>query len=111
MKKLFALGALGLVLTEIANVYFIMPMPGSEEMRSIGAAYAIDSWRWPLRTIFGAMVLAGTTSVWRIPDRRRWLAPSSIALASLVAYVFNFRMSADHMFRQPAVLNMQPASK
>src|SRR5258708_30351027 len=102
MKKLFALGALGLVLTEIANVYFIMPMPGSQQMRSIDAAYAIYSWRWPLRTIFGAMVLAGTTSVWRIPDRRRGLAPSSIARASLAAYVFNFRMSADHLLRHPS---------
>ncbi len=38
MRRLFTIGTLGLLLTEIANVYFIMPMPGSQQMRSIDAA-------------------------------------------------------------------------
>ena len=111
MKKLFALGVLGVILTEVANVYFIMPMPGSQQMRSIDAAYAIYSWRWALRVIFGAMVLSGVPVVWRTTGWRRVLAPTSLLLAALVVYVFNFQMSADHMFLQPTVLNMQPAAK
>jgi hypothetical protein len=110
MKKMFALGIIGLILVEIANVYFIMPMPGSQRMRSIDAAYAIYSWRWPLRFVFGALILIGTRAVWRTPGRRRWLAPAAIAAVGLLAYVVNFRMSADHMFLQPTVLNMEPAT-
>ena len=41
MKKVFTLGVFGLVLFEIANVYFIMPMPGSQRMRSIDMAFVI----------------------------------------------------------------------
>ena len=111
MKKLFALGVLGVILTEIANVYFIMPMPGSQQMRSIDAAYAIYTWRWPLRVLFGAMMLSGVPAVWRTTGWRRVLAPASLLLAALVVYAFNFKMSADHMFLQPTVLNMQPAAK
>jgi hypothetical protein len=110
LRMTFAFGVVGLILTELANVYFIMPMPGSQQMRSIDAAYAIYTWRWPLRIIFGAMVLVGATAVWRAPGWRRWLAPASIVVAGFIVYVVNFQMSADHMFRQPTVLNMQPVA-
>src|SRR5512140_3192994 len=98
LRMTFALGVLGLILTELANVYFIMPMPGSQQMRSIDAAYAIYSWRWPLRALFGAMMLIGAPSAWRSRGWRRWLAPASIIVAAIVVYALNFKMSADHMF-------------
>ncbi|MDQ2665036.1 MAG: hypothetical protein M3Z05_03415 [Gemmatimonadota bacterium] len=41
MRRIFTLGVIGLLAVEIANVYFIMPMPGSQQMRSIDAAYAV----------------------------------------------------------------------
>jgi hypothetical protein len=91
-------------------VYFIMPMPGSQQMRSIDAAYAVYSWRWLLRGVFAAMILAGLPSVWRSTGWRRTAAVASLALVAVAAYALNFRMSADHMFRQPSALNMQPAS-
>src|SRR5258705_9198665 len=99
MKKLFIVGVLGLVLLEIANVYFIMPMPGSQRMRSVDAAYTIYRWRWTLRLLFGAIALAGGIATWRAGGRRRWLVPASLALVGAVAYVVNFRMAADQMFR------------
>jgi hypothetical protein len=46
MKKLFWFGLIGLLLFEIANVYFIMPMPGSQQMNSIDLAYFLYKWRW-----------------------------------------------------------------
>ena len=39
MKKLFYIGLIGLGLFEILKVYFIMPMPGSQQMESIDIAY------------------------------------------------------------------------
>lgn len=110
MRKVFTLGVVGLVILEIANVYFIMPMPGSQQMRSIDTAYAIYSWRWVLRAVFGALLLGGLPSVLQPPGRWRMGASASLALLGMVTYAFNFRMSADHMFRQPNALNMQPAS-
>ena len=111
MKKLLIVGVLGLVLLEIANVYFIMPMPGSQRMRSVDAAYTIYRWRWTLRLLFGAIALAGGIATWRTGGRRRWLVPASLALVGAVAYVVNFRMAADQMFRQPHVLDMRPAAQ
>ncbi len=106
MKKLFTIGVLGLVLLEIANVYFIMPMPGSQRMRSIDFAYRIYEWRWPLRALFGAMLLAGVIPMWRAAGATRWLAPVGVALVAGIVYAFNFRMAADHMFLQPTVVQM-----
>jgi hypothetical protein len=106
----FIVGVTGLILIELANIYFIMPMPGSQRMRSIEEAYVIHSWRWPLRFFFGALVLAGVFPSLRTPGWRKWLAPVALVLVAFVAYVANFQMAADHMFRQPSVLNMQPVA-
>lgn len=110
MRKLFVIGVIGLVLLEVANVYFIMPMPGSQRMRSVDAAYAIHGWRWPLRAIFGAVLLSGLVATWRTPGRGRWLAPAGLVLVAAVSYGMNFRMAADQMFRQPTVLGMRSAA-
>jgi len=59
MKKLFWVGLPGLFLFEIANVYFIMPMPGSQQMNSIDAAYFLYKWRWVFRGLFGMMIIIG----------------------------------------------------
>ena len=41
MKKLFYFGIIFLILFEITNVYFIMPMPGSQKMESLDGKYFI----------------------------------------------------------------------
>lgn len=41
MRVVLAIGIIGLILLEIATVYFIMPLPGSQGMRSIDAAYTL----------------------------------------------------------------------
>jgi hypothetical protein len=110
MRRVFALGVVGLLLTEVANVYFIMPMPGSQQMRSIDAAYAVYRWRWVLRILFGVMIVAGLPAAWRPAGRRRAVIATTLAALAVVVYAVNFRMSADHMFRQPRVLNMQPVA-
>jgi hypothetical protein len=62
MKKLFYIGLIGLGLFEIANVYFIMPMPGSQQMDSIDVAYFLYTYRWLFRIAFGLMLILGTLS-------------------------------------------------
>lgn len=100
MKKLFYLGILGVILYEIAKVYFIMPMPGSQQMNSIDAAYILHTWRWPLRILFWAMVVVGGFSVFS--GKLKWLAAIFLLLAAGITYATNFEMAADTMFYQPS---------
>ncbi len=110
MKVLFWCGVIGLALLEVALVYFIMPMPGSQRMRSIELAYLLYTWRWVGRALFGAMTLAGLSTAWRSPGRAKWLVPPALLAVAGIVYAFNFQMAADHMFLQPTTLSMQPAS-
>jgi hypothetical protein len=111
MKKLFYAGISLLVLFEIANVYFIMPMPGSQRVASIDLAYLLYSWRWLFRGIFAAMILAGARSAWRAPGRRKFAMPGLLLLAAVVAYAINFQVVADHMFIAPKSVVMLPADR
>jgi Protein of unknown function (DUF3179) len=84
MKKLYYAGLAGLSLFEFLGVYFIMPMPGSQGINSLGIAYFIHEFRWFFRAIFipAFAALAAGTFVWFI----------------------NFEMAADRIFRQPEKL-------
>ena len=106
MKKYFWLGCLGLFLFEIANVYFIMPMPGSQQMNSIDAAYFLYKWRWAFRMIFGVMIITGLfKSNWK----RKWIPVIPLLLVAAVIYMANFKMAADAMFKQPKQLLLATA--
>jgi len=98
MKKIFWLGLIGLLLFEFANVYFIMPMPGSQQMNSIDLAYFLHKWRWLFRGLFGLMIIVG---LFRSQWKRKWLLFFPIAIVAAVIYMANFVMAADHMFYQP----------
>jgi len=111
MKTLFYFGILGLILFEIANVYFIMPMPGSQQMHSIDLAYVLYSWRWAFRIGFGLLALAGIFAAWRAKGWRKWLVPVVLLLAGGVAYATNYEMAADTMFYQPLTLKLTPAAQ
>lgn len=111
MKTVFTIGALGLIALEIALVYFIMPLPGSQRMESIDVAYALYNWRWPLRAVLVGMLLGGALFGWRKGGQRRWVVPASLIVVVIVAYMTNFRMAADRIFLPPTVLSMQPAER
>ena len=108
MKKLFWAGITGLFLFEIANVYFIMPMPGSQQMNSIDVAYFLHKWRWAFRILFGLMIVTGLLrSTWK----RKWILILPLALIIVVVYMANFKMAADAMFKQPEQLLLVSADK
>ncbi|MEP6796384.1 MAG: DUF3179 domain-containing (seleno)protein [Saprospiraceae bacterium] len=108
MRKFFYLGILGLILFEIANVYFIMPIPGSQEMNSISLAYFLHSHQWLFRIGFGLIILAGLRSSW---DGSKILVLLSFAVIGVVAYMVNYKMVADHMFYQPKQLRLMNAAE
>ena len=98
MKKLFWFGCIGLLLFEAATVYFIMPMPGSQRMNSIDAAYFLYQWRWVFRGFFGTMIIIGLFGgKWR----RKWALIAPIIILTAVIYMVNYKMAADAMFKQP----------
>ncbi len=101
MKKAFYAGLLGLFLFEIAKVYFIMPMPGSQRMDSLDLAYFLHTWRWVFRLAFVALILVGARAAFGIRLRWVWLPALATLLVGGVAWLFNFKMTADHMFQEP----------
>jgi hypothetical protein len=103
MKKFFLFGISGLILFEIANVYFIMPMPGSQQMNSIDIAYFLYTWRWAFRILFGLMIIISLLRSHPIAIgwKRKWLLFFPLALVVVVIYTTNFKMAADHMFYYP----------
>ncbi|MBS1949630.1 MAG: hypothetical protein OJF59_000112 [Cytophagales bacterium] len=105
MKKLFYIGVAGLALFEIANVYFIMPMPGSQRMNSLGFAYFLYSYRWVFRIIFGLGIISGLAPAFK--GKRKWVPVLLLITSAGITYVFNFIMSADQMFLQPKQLVFQ----
>jgi hypothetical protein len=107
MKKYFWFGLIGLLLFEIANVYFIMPMPGSQQMNSIDLAYFLYKWRWIFRGLFAALIFIG---LFRSQWKRKWLLFFPIAVVAIVIYMANFKMAADAMFKQPKQLLLVSAA-
>lgn len=108
MKTLFWLGIFGLLLFEIANVYFIMPLPGSQKMNSIDIAYSLYHSRWKIRIFLALILVIGLVNAsWK----RNWVPVIPIALLLVVAYMANFKMAADHMFYQPKKLLLVSAAE
>jgi len=106
MKKLFYIGIVGLILFEFFKVYFIMPFPGSQRMNSLNFAYFLHEYRWFIRLLFLLLVAIGIRSVFQA--KRKWIPAVFTILALVVGYYFNFKMTADSIFKEPAQLTFQP---
>jgi len=107
MKKLFYFGLIGLLLFEVANVYFIMPMPGSQKMNSIDTAYFLYQWRWVFRIGFFILMLVG---LFKANWKRKWTVAIPILVVAAATYMTNFVMAADHMFYKPQKVLMVNAA-
>lgn len=102
MKIFFYAGLILLGLFEILNVYFIMPMPGSQVMNSVDVAYFLYSYRWFFRIAAVVLILIGSVSAFQV--KRKWIPVLALLPVVAIVYTFNFRMTADHMFLQPQTL-------
>jgi len=110
-RRYFYLGAFLLLLFEAANVYFIMPFPGSQRMQSVDFAYVLYRWRWALRAAFGALMLAGIAPAFRVPARRRILPGLTLALTAAGVFMINAKLQADRIFIAPQAVTMRPATE
>lgn len=105
-NTLFYIGVAGLILFEAFHVYFIMPMPGSQRMESLDAAYFLHRWRWLFRFVFGAMTATCLLPAFRAS---RWKTIVALTVWGAAVYMFNFEMAAEAMFYQPRTLRMADA--
>ena len=110
LRVLFYVGALALAVADFLGVYFIMPLPGSQRLRSIALAYTLYAWRWPIRLLSGLVLIAGIPAALRESGWRRWLVPGTLVATAAAVYVFNIVMAADQMFKEPTVLTMLPSA-
>jgi Protein of unknown function (DUF3179) len=99
MKKVFYIGIAGIILFEILKVYFIMPMPGSQQMNSLDLAYFLHSYRWYFRLFFGAMLVVGAFRAFQV--KHKWIPIVALSAMLYIIYTFNFEMLADKIFKQP----------
>lgn len=107
-KKIYYFGIIAIILFEISNVYFIMPMPGSQEMNSIDLAYFLYSWRWIFRFVFIVMILIGFKNAFK-KSKIITIVPLVIAIG--IGYTTNYVMAADAMFQQTNNLKMSNVSQ
>lgn len=111
MRSGFVLGLLLLAAFEAANVFFIMPMPGSQRMRSLELAYLLYSWRWIVRGLAVGLAVVGARRAWQRGIAARVAMGVGAAAVAAMVYAFNFVMAADAMFRMPTRLVVVPASQ
>jgi hypothetical protein len=109
LRKLFYTGIIIISVFELLNVFFIMPMPGSQEIKSIDIAYFLYTHRWHFRIAVGILIAAGMISAF---DKKLPLLPGlSLLGAAVIIYAFNFRMNAESMFKQPVKLILRSKSE
>src|SRR5690606_15104853 len=99
MRTLFYIGVILLGIFEILNVYFIMPMPGSQRMESGDSAYFLSSCRWSFRIALLGLIAAGGNAAFNVGTK--WIPGCALLPVAAIVYMFDFRMTADHMFLQP----------
>ncbi|MCW5910313.1 MAG: DUF3179 domain-containing protein [Cyclobacteriaceae bacterium] len=108
MKKLFYIGIIGITLFEFFKVYFIMPFPGSQAINSLDFAYFLHTYRWFIRIAFLLMLAAGARHAFAV--KRMWVPGLFTILALVVGYYFNFKMTADSIFKEPGQLVFKSAT-
>lgn len=103
MKNLFYTGLMGLLLFEFLKVYFIMPMPGSQQWDSIDLAYFLHQYRWVFRIASAVLILLGLKAV--MDSSRKWIPAVCLLVTAALIGMFNFKMAADAMFEEPKQLS------
>lgn len=109
MSKLYYAGLILLAIFEVMNVYFIMPLPGSQTSNSIDLAYFLYSFRWAFRLTFGLLVVTG--GYFAFQKSARWIPIAALLPVLVIVYFFNFEMTADHMFLQPESVVLKTRSE
>jgi len=105
------IGLLLLAAFEGAHVWFVMPLPGSQRMRSVEIAFALHRWRWVVRGLAVVWMLGGLRAWGASTGWRRWGTVAGAVAVGTLVYVTNFVLPADVIFQQPEAIRMVPAAE
>ncbi len=95
MKRWWLISLILLIVFEWMRVYFIMPMPGSQQNNTLDIAYFLHQYRWGFRVLLLAGVIRWLHLSW---SQYRKTTVVLLALLALSAYLTNNLLSADTMF-------------
>lgn len=101
-----------LFVLELANVYFIMPFPGSQQQNSIAFAYWLDKNMGWLRTLLLVSSILFVAQLLKNADQKtriKLIIP--FVLYAVLFFLVKFQMKADTMFYQPSNLVMATIGK
>lgn len=99
MRSLFYIGVLGLLIFEFLKIYFIMPFPGSQNWDTVDLAYFLHQFRWGFRVAF--LLVLGLGAKEAFSSTKKWLPAGCLLILVVCVLVFNFKMAADAMFKEP----------
>src|SRR4051812_20796328 len=85
-----------------------MPMPGSQRIKSLDAAYVLHTWRWAFRVVALVAFGAGVRAAFSVRGWRRAVPVLVLLGAAGVGIAANYVLMADRMFKQPEHLVMAP---
>ncbi|HRG33436.1 MAG: DUF3179 domain-containing protein [Saprospiraceae bacterium] len=97
-QKIFIISCAMWAIYEIARIYFIMPLPGSQELNNLQLAYFLHTNRWLFRIIFAILILVCTYETLKF---HQYLSSIFLCILGIILYYTNFEMPADQMFKQP----------
>lgn len=96
LKKFFFIGCFFLILFEVLKVYYILPIPGSQENERVDFAYFLHVYRWIFRIGFTALIVYGLRNSFK--GKIKWLSGVILILTGGIIYFINFVMTAEAMF-------------
>lgn len=99
---ILSVGFILLIGSEILQVYFIMPFPGSQRHETIEIAYFIESHINLFRIVGLSLITYPLILTLRSNSTKSKIAVGSfMAVWLVIVYLFNFQFQADTMFYQP----------
>jgi len=107
-KQIWFIAAALLFVFEWLRVYFIMPMPGSQQWNTLDFAYWLHTSRWSIRIPLTLTLVYGIKQVWTSNKKS---SITFLLLITISVYLTNFPMDADHMFLKMGKTQFENASK
>jgi len=109
---LFVSGLLLLIATEILKVYFIMPFPHMQMVHTLGFSYFINMHLWWFRIAGFAIIVYPAAEFLRNSNRlKKGLLVGVLVMYAVVAYLCNFKFTANRIFYEVKQIGFTNASE
>lgn len=106
--RIWFIAAFLFLVFEWLRVYFIMPMPGSQQWNTLDFAYWLHVNRWIVRIALMLAMIYSLKEVWKSNIKS---AIAFMFLISISVYLTNFPMNADHMFLKMGKIKFETVQK